>query len=641
MSNLIGLKNKLFNTSCVVFSIFLLFGSPTINARWAALKDEEIVHDFVNHTIEVHKDGSYVETTELQCVPNYLSGVERLSDFPLPEYNKSSSTMEILEAKTIVNGKEYHVDPRRIQDLSLTKNRKGFDPRHKMILPFPNMDLNAKAYIKYRTTVKTAETPGAFCYDAIAGTNYIKQEITKITSEVPLNVSIHDPESFYEVKQNQNKAPYTIEIISKKPILKYPKEESYWLINSKDYPWAAISIQPDWKSFGKILSTSYEGVINQKLPDLFEKIVIEAKTKATTLDKINTVTNLLWDTLNYRGNWHANQGKLIPRDLETIAKTKYGDCKDFAAMTVAILRNMGIKANVALVKRQVRTYDRSNPLPNIDHFNHAVVRVNDGENGYWIDPTYVGNSAKGIYPEISNRDSLVLDPRNPEIQKIPPLTPKDTQIHVSKKMYFLLDKPEKMHIKGSIAFTGISATPLVSAASRNDNEKIYNYVFCTVMDVTGANHFKIEDFHFDSDNRNEFHINFNYNPHKLRLTSTAEGEGIIISSLDLLKPFLIDTQNRSSDLWLETPQIYHYEQLITKAKLISHKPLNCTIDTPWLKATRNVKNNPEGIKIVDDFEIKQDRILLNDLKSPEFSQLQNQLKDSFGDQTLIYTPLNQ
>ncbi|HUB10244.1 MAG TPA: DUF3857 domain-containing protein [Myxococcales bacterium] len=88
-------------------------------------------------------------------------------------------------------------------------------------------------------------------------------------------------------------------------------------------------------------------------------------------------------TVRYTGV-ELGEAAIVPRPpAETVARG-YGDCKDMAALLVALLRRAGLRADVALVRSG--WYDAPDDLPGLELFDHAIVHVG-GEPELWIDPT--------------------------------------------------------------------------------------------------------------------------------------------------------------------------------------------------------------------------------------------------------------
>jgi hypothetical protein len=79
-------------------------------------------------------------------------------------------------------------------------------------------------------------------------------------------------------------------------------------------------------------------------------------------------------------------GGLVPRPLAEIWESGYGDCKDSSVLFVALARLCGIEAVPALVAT-TRGKALRDFLPNIEMFDHCIVRTTIAGQRYWIDPT--------------------------------------------------------------------------------------------------------------------------------------------------------------------------------------------------------------------------------------------------------------
>ncbi|WP_339052426.1 DUF3857 domain-containing protein [Candidatus Lariskella endosymbiont of Epinotia ramella] len=63
-------------------------------------------------------------------------------------YNAGRSEVEIIEAKTIFNGSEYHVPKENIEFKPLASSPHGFDQQMQVLIAFPNVEVGAEIYIK-------------------------------------------------------------------------------------------------------------------------------------------------------------------------------------------------------------------------------------------------------------------------------------------------------------------------------------------------------------------------------------------------------------------------------------------------------------------------------------------------------------
>ena len=82
------------------------------------------------------------------------------------------------------------------------------------------------------------------------------------------------------------------------------------------------------------------------------------------------------------------EASLQPVPASEVLKRHYGDCKDKAAMLVAMLRSAGIPAYVALLNSGPG-FDIDPELPGMNYFDHAIVYVPASPNAdaLWIDAT--------------------------------------------------------------------------------------------------------------------------------------------------------------------------------------------------------------------------------------------------------------
>jgi hypothetical protein len=81
-------------------------------------------------------------------------------------------------------------------------------------------------------------------------------------------------------------------------------------------------------------------------------------------------------------------GGYQPAKPDTVLQRRYGDCKDKSVLLVALLAQLDIRAQPALVHtRRGRTL--TDILPTPFAFDHVIVRVQIGESTYWMDGTSV------------------------------------------------------------------------------------------------------------------------------------------------------------------------------------------------------------------------------------------------------------
>jgi tetratricopeptide (TPR) repeat protein len=87
-----------------------------------------------------------------------------------------------------------------------------------------------------------------------------------------------------------------------------------------------------------------------------------------------------------------NDGGLVPADADTTWTRRFGDCKGKTALLLALLRELGIDAQPALVSTR-RGDGLDQRLPTLQEFDHVIVRASIGARVYWLDGARTGDAS--------------------------------------------------------------------------------------------------------------------------------------------------------------------------------------------------------------------------------------------------------
>jgi len=161
--------------------------------------------------------------------------------------------------------------------------------------------------------------------------------------------------------------------------------ENYLPFDSISLPYIAFSTGSSWRN----LAVRYSEIVDKQIAgnDL-KKFVHDAIGNATERrDVIARALAAVEKNVRYAGV-EVGESSIVPRPPRTVLGNKYGDCKDKATLLVAMLREAGISAHVALL-RAGEDFDVHPDLPGMGRFNHAIVRVDatDKAPALWVDPT--------------------------------------------------------------------------------------------------------------------------------------------------------------------------------------------------------------------------------------------------------------
>lgn len=601
--------------------IFLvLFINNTVYARWAKLDDASFVTLSYNENINIDKNGYFDSITEEHIQILKEQGRAVFSSFSL-YYNESSEKFDILEAKTIYQGKEYNVLKNQIEDKPLASSAGGFDQIRQILISFPNAQIGSQIYIKYR--VKKKPIADGYYSDIIKFVGLpINKANIKIDSKIPLYIKINDPQNIFSVEEKQNKE---FNITLKKPSVNFCVNESrYSVFDDSKFSWISISSVDNWQDYARIFNSRYNEVINQKLPSLLESIYQSAKNIKEEVLQINTVTSLLNEQIHYMGDWRSIDGKFFPRDLKKNTDLKVADCKEFSSMTGAILNKLGFKAQIAFVARGdvYNLFQDNPPFGNSKIFNHALLKVTNKEGKiYWIDPTNALSMADGIFNDIANKNVLVLNSTNTGLEKISEINPNHSQVITIDKIYI---KDETLEHKALLELKGEKSQILYQAGLYLSEQNIKEEIFRKIVDDYLQSSDKIFLPKLGSRIVKDAKIEYEYSRNN-RIIKTNLGRAISIkySWLDNI----IDSSNDNVlDIIINGgPAFLKKFTIIKGIKVKNIETLNYYIKTPWLEIKRTCSYEGNDSVILDEVKFNKRIIKASETKTKQYQKLRDDL----------------
>jgi hypothetical protein len=108
-------------------------------------------------------------------------------------------------------------------------------------------------------------------------------------------------------------------------------------------------------------------------PELTERVITITKNLTTTEAKANAVVRFVQDEVRYLAI-HLGESSHRPSPPDEVLNRRFGDCKDKSLLLVALLRQLGMQADVALVHTGWRGHVAElQPSPLC--FDHVIVRV--------------------------------------------------------------------------------------------------------------------------------------------------------------------------------------------------------------------------------------------------------------------------
>lgn len=616
--------------SITFLSVSLLIG------RFAT--EEETTHSLEHSVLhyKINKDGTYEVISEDTLFIKNEQGRDDLSK-SVDIYREGSEKIEILEAKTILDDKEYPIKKEDIEDKQLASSTNGFSTNRQVIVAFPQAQVGAKLYIKKKLTSTLVITKDHF-FERIQfqDDGWVKHTEIKIDSQIPLKKMVNDPNGMLDVHIEDEKDGYfkkaTFRL--KKPYTTKVVFDLPGYLNPKKICWISLSSLDKWENILKDLIPYYDKVLNSELPDLYLKIIDEAKTKTTDKEKIETVIAKLNENVQYLGSWMTFEGRFIPRSFQHVEKSRFGDCKDFATGTAAMLRNLGFKAEVIFIKRGENVPDYEG-LPLV-FANHVTVKA-IGEDGkvYWIDPTNFVSTTM-ILPDVADRSVLV--PSDHEkglcvLEKSPKVDPFCVQR--TDCLTFIEHDRIDREVDLSFSETFGLTFALTGIELRMSKDMIADILYQSIAGSSVKKEDQLKCHIPDLKSRIISPLTFSLRYLSDDLLKSNVGRAYMhkvgISFMKFIKDIRPD--ENVNDLILDPMAgngLYDYKVIISKKKIMSPEKLNFSLETPWFKVSRSIRVEGEDTIILIRLEILVDMIKNEDLKTEIFKDAQKKLISDFS-----------
>ena len=257
------------------------------------------------------------------------------------------------------------------------------------------------------------------------------------------------------------------------PPVFYEGEYPSWF---SPYGWLQVSSYPDWASVGLWALDFYK--IPDTLPAPVEAKLEELRQTSDPQAQILGVLEFVQNKIRYLSvstGVHAYR----PYPIEDVIARGFGDCKDKALLTTAMLNRLGFEASPALVEtRFAQTIAEWLPSPH--NFDHVVVALDWNGRRYWLDPTrdFQGGRLEDRYFPPYGKAFIIRDGTY-DLTSITPSGFDSTKLSESK-VYDIVSYDQPVHLTIETDYQGREADWMrynMASQSRNDLEHNYlNYI---------------------------------------------------------------------------------------------------------------------------------------------------------------------
>ncbi|MBI1314711.1 tetratricopeptide repeat protein [bacterium] len=253
-------------------------------------------------------------------------------------------------------------------------------------------------------------------------------------------------------------------------------DEPLQVEKQRAYPVATIAgIDGNWQTLAERYLERFSDRLEvvPEVRELAQRIVSDAG--ATTLDdKVMAMNAFVQHELVYQGLEFGVRGQVMPPVLQTLQR-RYGDCKDHSLLLYQLLRAVDVPASLCIVQTEGSVV---RDIPSMDQFNHMIVYVDDGKDGWFLDATSKGAAPSfRIPPGLAKHDGLILDGAASRLVRIPDYPNGASQVFADRLVQLDADGQalvtEVVQIKGYSAALYRSLIRDIDLSKRNDFVRDY------------------------------------------------------------------------------------------------------------------------------------------------------------------------
>jgi tetratricopeptide (TPR) repeat protein/transglutaminase-like putative cysteine protease len=224
----------------------------------------------------------------------------------------------------------------------------------------------------------------------------------------------------------------------------------YHLVNRDSGSWIDISSITSWKQ----IEAWYQELADSRcVPDDIVCAKAHDLTSGCTTDaeKIAALTAFVTHEIQYQST-PFRLSAFVPTEGKQVLRELYGDCKDKAALLVAMLKAVGITGHMVLVSPRTAGVTPYLPSP---RFNHAIAVVDTATGPIWVDGT-ADNMPSGVFPLADQGvPALIIDGKSADLSTTPEF-PKSADQQFSR-FVGSLDSSLTLTAKCDMSFTGNDA----------------------------------------------------------------------------------------------------------------------------------------------------------------------------------------
>lgn len=319
------------------------------------------------------------------------------------------------------DGQELWLDPASVAEAAVTQlDSTLFDDDRKLRAPLPGMTVGA--VVEERIVHRDREPffPGGGSNRLPVG-EFVPLQLMRIHLEAPVGTDLRWRAEGIEPAVRKSRARgiqrVDLELRDLPPIEGIVE---YLPPDHSPLPYVEFSTAASWDDVARLY---HEQLAEIGDADAMAALVAEARAAGGDREQqVRAAMAAIRARIRYTGVEFGRQS-IIPHPLERTLERGYGDCKDQALLLVRILAELGVDAELALLRAGLGP-DVSEGMPGLELFNHAIVHV-PGEPALWVDPTSPFTDVGELPLGAQGRKALLARADGPGLTPTPMAGPSD------------------------------------------------------------------------------------------------------------------------------------------------------------------------------------------------------------------------
>jgi cellulose synthase operon protein C len=363
-----------------------------------------------------------------------------------------------------------------------------------------------------------------------------------------------------------------------------------------------VSTFKDWNALGRWFGHLIQDSLSPS-PEIRQQALELTQGLKNPMDKIRAVYRFVADQTRYVG-LEFGIHNYVPYSISQVLYRKFGDCKDKSALLIGLLREIGISAQMALV-RMNRLGRISNDGPaSLAVFNHAVCYL--PEQNLWLDGTASFYDLEDLPPQDQDTLSLILDENGSRLTNTPSTSPQRNLTEILFEIKPQVDGSSM--VAAEFRMHGLSAPEMRARfLSQNTPDKLFEKTIYELY--PGAKVSAVEFNHLD-DPEKPLVVHARFEVPNLGKTSESGLDAPALGRDTSYQQMLSPLYQRRNGLQLGSPWTVQWKVrwILPTCLHLPSAPLAQRIDSPMGSVELSFSSETQGIAVSAEFTLIRNRV---------------------------------